>query len=240
MLPENAAAMYAIWHDPTQYNHFEHGPPYLPGQVVDGAPLASARPKTAALAGESEPLVFPNSRWLGDATPSRVFDLLKGQYAGQFGIMGVLLSMLRAEAVVHQTHHWQTRGQNYYGDHLLFDRLYGDANGLIDSWAERTVGVGGIEYVGPVIQMAHQAVLVAYAQPEAQEAQEDFPECSLAVVRLVLLLIEVVRADLAAIGALTSGTENLLQGIADKHEEFAYLLTQRTSKTASGYQYDCR
>jgi DNA-binding ferritin-like protein len=237
----NGAAAYAIWHDPTQYNHFAHGPPYLPGQTVDGAPIASARPKTAAV-GADTPLMLPPSQWLAGASPEKVFGLLKAQYAGPFGLMGVLLSMLRAETVIHQTHHWQTRGPDYYGDHLLFDRLYNDTNGLIDSWAERTVSTGGVEYVGPVIQMAHQAVLVAYAQPEGLEGPANFPACSLAVVKMAIALVEAVRADLTALNMLSSGTDNMLQGIADKHEEFVYLLNQRTAKTASqsGYKYDCR
>jgi hypothetical protein len=38
-------------------------------------------------------------------------------------------------------------------------------------------------------------------------------------------------------GQLSSGTDNLLQGIADKHEEFVYLLKQRCSSKVS---YDRR
>jgi hypothetical protein len=51
----------------------------------------------------------------------------------------------------------------------------------------------------------------------------------------VLGAIKVVLKVLGSAGILSDGTENLLQDIADKHEEFVYLLKQRND--VSPYSY---
>ena len=56
--------------------------------------------------------------------------------------LSVILVNLRFLALVHQTNHWVAKGDAFYGDHLLFSRLYDTVNGEVDSIAEKAVGVG--------------------------------------------------------------------------------------------------
>jgi DNA-binding ferritin-like protein len=57
------------------------------------------------------------------------------------------LSTLKALQAYYQHAHWISKGEPFYGDHLLFERLYGSVNEQIDSLAEKMVGLGGDHYV---------------------------------------------------------------------------------------------
>ena len=137
--------------------------------------------------------------------------------------LATILTALRALAWIHQAHHWQTRGDTFYGDHLLFDRLYNDIVEEVDSLAERCVGLAGVDSVDPVLQATVMASFVrtwctgtgSYAQISLG-AEEDF-----------LNLAKSVATSLKANQGLSRGTDNLLAGIEDKHESHVYLLKQR-------------
>lgn len=150
--------------------------------------------------------------------------------------LAALLAILRAEAWIHQAHHWQTRGCSYYGDHLLFERLYNDTNAFVDGLAEKTVGTGHHTLVNPVFQGQHMlSVLQAlYAGAPPNPSAEEYAMLSLRTVYRFLAVERLVYEALKAKGQLSHGIDNMLQGIADKHEEFVYLLKQRTmNKNAS-------
>jgi len=40
--------------------------------------------------------------------------------------------------------HWNVKGYNFYGLHLLFDDLYGQLAAHVDDFAERAVSIGGL------------------------------------------------------------------------------------------------
>jgi hypothetical protein len=132
-----------------------------------------------------------------------LFNSMLNGYAGAPAAeLGVLLSALKALAVVHQSHHWQTRGVTYYGDHLLFERIYGNVDGEVDGIAEKAVGFGPHLLVQPIVVSTHQ----------------------------LMVLLHLAYAGLEKSGLLSLGVDNRLQGIADKHEENIYLLQQRAGQ----------
>jgi DNA-binding ferritin-like protein len=51
--------------------------------------------------------------------------------AMQYAELGVFIDLLRALSMLHHTHHWQTQGPHFMGDHLLYQRLYELADGQI-------------------------------------------------------------------------------------------------------------
>lgn len=157
-------------------------------------------------------------------------------YKSPLGWMSALLTCLRSAAMIHQTHHWQTRGLAFYGDHQLFMRLYEDSQVFIDSMAEKTVGLGNPSLVDPVIQTKHLAYCVSKCYEGAKtEGPNGMVRISLQKEYYVLAAVKVVLHELAQAGILSDGTENLLQGIADKHEEFVYLLKQRVDGASYSY-----
>ena len=62
-------------------------------------------------------------------------------------MLRLVLAILRAQYLSYQTSHWQTSGPSYYGNHLLFQRLYEGVQAEIDAIGEKLVGYFGIEAV---------------------------------------------------------------------------------------------
>lgn len=149
--------------------------------------------------------------------------------------LGVLLVRLKVLSDVHKTHHWISSGDAFYGDHLLFQRLYDEIVDEIDSVAERAVGLGGPANVN-INLVAHQVVnCIAQNTVVATIPQPDqlFAE-SLRREKAFLDVIDHLLNSMTMRGTLTNGIENLVQGIADTHESHVYLLQQRLSKPMSG------
>jgi DNA-binding ferritin-like protein len=216
----HAEAIYAMWHDPIAYDHMKMGPPYLPEMKVRFASTdQDAIRKLVKAETNAAPL-------------TQIFSHLLGEYQGlPMAELAVLLSCLRAASLVHQTHHWQTRGNTFYGDHLLYERLYNESQPAIDGLAERAVGSGGHLLVHPAIQAGQLNALVKFFIGDLQTnaSVDEYVRVSLGTEVQVLAVLALVYELLEGKQELSHGTDNLLQGIADKHEEFVYLLRQRSS-----------
>ncbi len=46
------------------------------------------------------------------------------QQTDDYSELAILLALLRSLNILHQSHHWQSEGNQFYSDHLLFQRLY--------------------------------------------------------------------------------------------------------------------
>lgn len=146
-----------------------------------------------------------------------------------------LLAATRAVAMVHQAHHWQTRGSHYYGDHLLFERLYDGTNADIDALAERAVGAANdprLVSVLPQIDATHR--MAAALSPGGLLSPQAMVAKSLQAERAYLSALRTAYQQLEQSGRMTHGISNLLEGVADKHEGFVYLLQQRMA-SLSGF-----
>jgi DNA-binding ferritin-like protein len=141
--------------------------------------------------------------------------------------LSVLLAATRALAQLHQSHHWQASGEAFYGDHLLFDRLYTATDEDVDKIAEKLVGLGTSEMVDAVAIAAqcHRILNELYG---AQA--KDISESSLAAEELYISIVQTVSIALDEQDRLTYGLDNMLADIADKHEEHVYLLKRKISQ----------
>lgn len=213
-----AHATQAIWHDPLSYSYLKDGPPYLPGLV--GGKVASG-----------------SGAWLRQAHLEMGGDVgialehCLAEYGGApYAELSVVMAALRAEAMIHQTHHWQTRGQAYYADHQLFERIYGAVNGFIDGLAEKAVGLGGEVLVQPLLQVSQVTVFskLFYGDAPVKPYPEELPLLSLRALLKSSILLQMAYGLLKEKGNLSLGTDNFLQGVADTQENLVYLLKQRT------------
>jgi DNA-binding ferritin-like protein len=203
-----------IWHTPTEYDMERHGPPYLPEK---GVRLSSVQ--------KQEVRAFVKQAKVDvKATVGQVL-------ASEPGLTPwtVLMAYLQALAMVHQSHHWNTNGGDFYGDHLLFERLYNESTGFIDDVAERAVGKQMPPMIDVLLQARQIGAIIKGLQNKCFEA--GYVELSLQGELICLGIIEAVKAKLEELGQLSSGDSNLIEGIADKHESFVYLLRQRFSGT---------
>lgn len=142
--------------------------------------------------------------------------------------LSIVLSHLRALSLIHQVHHWQAKGDPFFGDHKLFEQLYTGTLDQIDSIAERAVGLGGPENVDMSSQLMHALKLVEACGsldtiPMSSELAKRSLTAELGFIRCLDLVVQSMRDN----GTLTRGTDNLLAGIEDAHESNVYLLKRR-------------
>lgn len=132
------------------------------------------------------------------------------------------VATLKALALIHQHNHWTTRGAAFYGDHLLFERLYNDTLKLLDLAAEKFVGLLGDEVLGFELQagLLHK-VLLKYNNLEGSPVQ-----MSLDAVRDFIKFSKDAYNCFEEEGKLTLGLDDMIMEIASKNEEFVYLLQQ--------------
>lgn len=203
-----------VWHDPTSYDSVKHGPPYLPEARV--------------------PLTASQKEAVRSVVVQQVLPKVAHSLVPQLTPLASLLAVLQAAAFIHKTHHWQTSGGQFYADHLLFDRLYTESQDLIDQVAERTVGTDGFG----LVDASAQAVTISNLVDQLCEGSVDpnrMVAVSLKTESLVLHAVDLTLSRLRGSGKLTSGTDNLLQGVADQHETFVYLLKQRAPQPSYSY-----
>ena len=138
------------------------------------------------------------------------------------GLLAALLELwatLRAAHHTYWTLHWQSRGVGYYGDHLLYQRLYEARVKEIDRVAETIAALYGSDKLGAISAWdAAQRVLANVSTA---------PNPGLRVAELTLHAATRVNT---AIGQHPYGiaVNNVIAGIADLALESVYLLQQRT------------
>ena len=221
--------------DPLSFDPSRHGPPYLPVQPE----VSPKQAKTASLevrANQADVFKQTLRQFFGQSLP--LFQ--KGSKAAE---LAVLLAVLRAEAQLHQAHHWATSGPQFYADHQLFDRAYNTTFEMVDGLAERAVGLGVPSLVEPLHQVnmmqRYTQIIYREAPNSTSGLAEGMVHCSFLAVLGFMEVFDLAYTALKAQDVLTPGTDNLLQGYADGHETLIYLFKQRTQldttmKFASG------
>lgn len=146
-----------------------------------------------------------------------------------------LLSLLRAQYWLYQNLHWEAQGNAFYGNHLLFQRIYegddegGGIQGEVDALAEKMVGAYGNESVCPItlIKMAHGWITLwdRVKDPFCQALYSE--QCAHVCTKKVY-------DRLKELNALSLGMDDFLMSLDSAHETNEYLLRQvlRTRETS--------
>jgi len=144
----------------------------------------------------------------------------------EYGILGAFLGIMVGVKLMHHAHHWQTNGSSQYGDHLLFQRLYEDMDDEIDVIGEKLVGLQQVKLTNyfTTLKNANSFLEVISKQ------QALFIE-SLKAEHMLITIGEIVVATLRDAGLLTTGLEQALGDILNKHETHLYLLQQREKES---------
>ena len=138
--------------------------------------------------------------------------------------LAAFLAVTEGLQVIHHSHHWQTKGENFYGDHLLYQRLYETVLAEIDLVGEKLIGVSQdvslTNYFKRIKAMEMFLKAVTHSDQPYVVVSHD---AELTYVRMGGELMD----QLEQAGLLTRGLEQMLGNILDKHEEHIYLLEQR-------------
>ena len=173
------------------------------------------------------------SDWLAfDDTRTAYMAASPKQKAEVIRYLGGVLALLRAQALSYQTSHWQVRGDDYYGNHLMFERLYGSVGEEIDTLAEKIVGYVGIEGVALPDQMEKIHMLCgAWGRIECHHRRGIQSETDLQKA------LKIAYDSIKESGLMTLGLDDFLMATASSHESNQYLLQQalaaRPKKAAS-------
>jgi DNA-binding ferritin-like protein len=134
----------------------------------------------------------------------------------------LFVASLKAISLIHQHSHWTTRGQAFYGDHLLFERLYKSALEDLDLAAEKFIGLFGDKYLDYDLQadLIHK-VLLKYSNLEGSPV-----EMSLAVTKEFIKFCKDAYNCFEEEGRLTLGLDDMVMAISSNHETSVYLLQQ--------------
>jgi|TARA_R110000824_G_scaffold48399_27_gene136766 DNA-binding ferritin-like protein len=132
-----------------------------------------------------------------------------------------VLAVLRAQYLSYQTSHWQVVGGSFYGNHLMFERLYKSVQEQVDQLAEKIVGFLGSDAVNLVYQMEKIHMLcgrwgrIDCNHKRGIQSEADLQEA-----------IQVAYTALTKEGLLTLGLDDWLMATANEHEANTYLLQQ--------------
>ena len=136
------------------------------------------------------------------------------------------IASLKALAMIHQHSHWTAKGVAFYGDHLLFERLYNDTLKLLDLSAEKFIGLFGDQVLDYELQAdLINKVLLKYKDLEGSPAQMSL-EAEKDFIKFSKDAYHAFEED----GALTLGLDDMIMEIASKCEEAVYLLQQSLEK----------
>jgi hypothetical protein len=132
-----------------------------------------------------------------------------------------LLACLRAQYWNYQQSHWQTFGDTYYANHLLFQRLYEGVAAQIDTLAEKMVGTYGPMAVDGLDLGAKFEQWVRH-----WAKTEDLHERGLLSERGLQGCCRDAYDLLKKHNLLSLGMDDFLMAMANEHETNQYLLQQ--------------
>ena len=137
-------------------------------------------------------------------------------------IASLYIATLRAIALIHQHNHWTTNGQSFYGDHLLFSRLYDSALENADTAAEKFIGLFGSECLDYDLQIE----LMSKVQSKYKNLEGSPAQMSLSIEKDFLKLSKDAYKCFEDEDQLSLGLDDMIMAIASNREESVYLLKQ--------------
>ena len=132
------------------------------------------------------------------------------------------VATLKAIALIHQHSHWLAKGNDFYGDHLLFERLYDATLENLDAAAEKMIGVFGDD----CMDFKMQADLLNKLLTKYSELSEDVLACSTAIEEDFIKFSKAAYECFESEGKLTLGLDDFIMATASEHEEAMYLLSR--------------
>lgn len=139
-------------------------------------------------------------------------------------VCALYVATLKAIALIHQHSHWTTKGMSFYGDHLLFERLYNSALKDLDLAAEKFIGLFGDEY----LNYDYQAELLNKILLKYKNLEGSPVEMSLSIEKDFLKFSREAYDCFEEEGRLKEslGLDDMIMAIASQREESVYLLQQ--------------
>ena len=194
----------------------------LMDMVTAGTPSAQDHLKGRAAARA-------DGRKLGYSSSNPKYDVAKrNPRQADVGLYQDLLAHLRALQWFAWTTHWTSKGQNFYGDHLLLQRLYEgkgggpDINEQIDQLGERMVAYFGSEAINPVrISSRARSILAHTGDLSPLQRLYALEDNTQRVIKVAW------DAEQKSGDERSLGIDDFLMSLANERDTARYLLKQR-------------
>lgn len=135
-----------------------------------------------------------------------------------------LLSILFSILIISQNIHWISSGENFYSDHLLFEKIYDKAKEHIDQVGEKSVALFGEKSVDAVeLTSSINSIVRSYTKDDYEEQINQFNKLEEHLLQVVKSFYNKLKEN----NKLTMGIDTLLMDISDTHENNIYLLKRR-------------
>jgi hypothetical protein len=141
-------------------------------------------------------------------------------------IAALYIATLKAIYLVHQQNHWLVKGNDFYGDHLLFQRIYESAQENVDGAAEKLITIFGDE----CLDYQTQADLLHKLLLKYGKLSKDPVACSLAIEKDFINFSKAAYETFEKENKLTLGLDDFIMATASQREEAVYLLTRAQGK----------
>lgn len=135
------------------------------------------------------------------------------------------ISFLRSIALIHQNHHWVTKGKNFYGNHLLFEKIYSSAQEDVDLMAEKFVG----NFNDDCLDLNMQGKIIAKMLDKYGSGSPI--ESSLEIETEFLEFSQHFYDTLKKNDALTLGMDDAIMAVSSSREEAVYHLKQASKES---------
>jgi len=145
-------------------------------------------------------------------------------------IISAYIGFVRAYHLWMHGAHNVTKGPGFAGDHVeLYGSIYVEVQGSIDALIEKGVGVYQDEGIACPTKITSDALLILDSwESPSQQAAERIADLALEYTTQLVKIGEGTATLLDEMGVLSYGMDNMLAGLADTHENYVYLLRQRT------------
>jgi DNA-binding ferritin-like protein len=137
-------------------------------------------------------------------------------------LSNLYLGTLRELALIHQHSHWTTKGSTFYGDHLVFERVYKSAAEDADLVAEKLIGVFG----GKSVSFDLQHGIMHKVSKRYSGLREQPVEMSLKAEKDFITLSDYFYDFLEKENKMTLGLDDMIMSVASNREASCYLLQQ--------------
>lgn len=145
-------------------------------------------------------------------------------------LANLFVASLRAIYLVETFCHWTTKGLGFYGNHLLFERLYKQAAEDADLAAEKFIGLFGENAMDYKTQCAHLGKLMTKYQDREMEKLE----LALAIEKDFVAFAKQAYDAFDKDDVLTLGLDDTIMTIASNREGAMYLLQQAIDEESNG------
>ena len=134
-------------------------------------------------------------------------------------LLSYYVAFLRTLYLVNQNNHWLSNGENFYGNHLLFERIYKSAQENADEAAERFIGMFGMECLDFNLQSKYISEIFSKCTTSGLQT-------SLHMETNFLKFAEEFYEKVSEFEEFSLGLDDLIMKISDDRESAVYLLRQ--------------